>query len=89
MHQMRTTVTLDSDVVAGLREAARQRDVSFKVALNDAVRAGLAPSARSASPFSMPSRPLGARPGIDLDRGLRLAAEDEDAEIVRKLALRK
>lgn len=39
---MRTTVTLDPDVVALLRKAVRTRDISFKEALNSAVRAGLA-----------------------------------------------
>lgn len=85
---MRTTVTLDPDVAARLRQIARERNVSFKVALNDAVRAGVAGSA-SASPFRIPTRSMGVRPGIDLDRALRLAADDEDAEIVRKLELRK
>jgi hypothetical protein len=37
----------------------------------------------------MPARRMGVRPGVDLDRSLRLAGELEDAELVRKLALRK
>jgi len=32
---------------------------------------------------------MGLRRGIDLDKALRLAGELEDAEIVRKLQLRK
>jgi len=85
---MRTTVTLDPDVAAKLREAARERDVSFKVALNDAVRAGLR-TAGEARPYRVPSRRLGARPGVDLDRALSLAGQLEDAETLRKLELRK
>ena len=38
---MRTTVTLDSDVAARLKAVARARGISFKQALNSAVRAGL------------------------------------------------
>ena len=38
---MRSTVTLDLDVQALLKKAMRQRDISFKAVLNDAVRAGL------------------------------------------------
>ena len=38
----RTTVTLDRDVQLLLKKAMRKRDVSFKQALNDAVRVGLA-----------------------------------------------
>jgi predicted transcriptional regulator len=86
---MRTTVTLDQDVAAKLQHAARERGVSFKAALNEAVRAGLDSERRSARPYRMRSRPMGVRRGVDLDRAGRLAGELEDAEIVRKLALRK
>ena len=86
---MRTTVTLDPDVVAQLKAAAGERGVSFKVALNDAVRSGLNSSSVPARPYRLPTRSLGLRPGVDLDHALRLAADDEDTEIVRKLHLRK
>ena len=86
---MRTTVTLDPDVAARLKAVARERGVPFKVALNDAVRSGLDSSALPARPYRVPTRPMGLLPGVDLDRALRLAADDEDAEIVRKLHLRK
>ncbi|MGI8984763.1 MAG: antitoxin [Acidimicrobiales bacterium] len=86
---MRTTVTLDADVAAGLQAAARERGVSFKKALNDAVRVGLDAASAPARPYRLPTQPLGLRPGVDLDHALRLAADGEDAEIVRKLQLRK
>jgi hypothetical protein len=86
---MRTTVTLDPDVEAKLRVAMRERDVSFKVALNEAVRAGLAGEAPVSRPFRVHSAPLGLRPGIDIDKALTLAGEMEDEEIRRKLELRK
>ena len=86
---VRTTVTLDPDVAARLRAVARERGLSFKVALNDAIRSGLDASSVPARPYRVPARPLGLRPGVDLDHALRLAADDEDAEIVRKLHLRK
>jgi hypothetical protein len=85
---MRTTVTLDPDVAARLKEFARARGVSFKEALNSAVRAGLA-AGRAAQPYRTPSRALGLRAGLDLDKALRLADDIEDAEIMRKLELRK
>lgn len=50
---------------------------------------GLARSAGEAEPYRTPSRPLGLRAGIDLDKALGLASDLEDAEIVRKLELRK
>lgn len=85
---MRTTVTLDADVVAALHRAARDRGTSFKQVLNDAVRRGLStqPTARR---YRTPSRDMGLRAGFDIDKALALAAADEDAETLRKLALRK
>jgi hypothetical protein len=88
MPRVRTTVTLDDDVVAKLRQLARERDIPFKQALNDALRQGLErrPAARR---FRVKPRRLGLRRGIDLDQALRLAAELEDAETIRELELRK
>jgi hypothetical protein len=86
---VRTTVTLDPDVAAKLRLTARERGVSFKAALNDAVRAGLRGEARPARRYRVQARPMGVRPGVNLDKALALAGELEDAEIVRKLELRK
>lgn len=87
---MRTTVTLDPDLAAKVRELARERGVSFKEALNNALRLGLATGAAGpARPYRVPSKRMGLRRGIDLDQALRLAAELEDEETVRKLELRK
>lgn len=86
---MRTTVTLDQDVATKLRQMARERGVSFKAALNETVRAGLDGGGRSARPYRMPSRRMGLREGVDLDHTGRLLGELEDAEIIRKLQLRK
>jgi hypothetical protein len=38
---MRTTVTLDPDVEKLIKQAMKERDISFKQALNDAARSGL------------------------------------------------
>ncbi len=89
MSLVRTTVTLDPDVAARLKAVARERGLSFKAALNDAIRSGLDASSVPARPYRVRARPLGLRPGVDLDHAVRLAADDEDAEIVRKLHLRK
>jgi len=86
---MRTTVTLDPDVAAKLKAVARQRGISFKQALNQAVRAGLGGPRRSARRFEQLTQPMGLRPGVDLDKGLQLAAALEDEEIARKLEVRK
>jgi hypothetical protein len=86
---MRTTVTLDPDVAEQLKALARRRNSSFKAALNDAVRAGLAAERGGSRPYKMPTGKLGVRPGIDLTKALQLAYELEDEEIIRKLDLRK
>ncbi|UGT91898.1 CopG family transcriptional regulator [Mycobacterium ostraviense] len=85
---MRTTVTLDPDVVAALQRAVRERGMSFKAVLNDAVRRGLSGESTRRR-YRTPSRDLGLRAGVDIDKALALAAGDEDAETLRKLALRK
>ena len=84
---MRTTVTLDSDTEALVRRRMRERGVSFKVALNDAIREGLA-APRSGKAFRTPTADLG-RPSVNLDRALQLAAELEDEELVRKQRMGK
>jgi hypothetical protein len=80
---MRTTVTLDPDVEAKLKAAMRERGISFKAALNDAVRAGLDESAPVSRPYKMPTAPLGVR--INIDKASRIVGEWEDEEIVRKM----
>jgi hypothetical protein len=86
---MRTTVTLDEDVASQLRRVARERGMSFKAAINAAVRVGLAAGSPPSRSFRVRAQPMGIRPGVDVDKALSLAAEIEDAEIVRKLELRK
>lgn len=86
---MRTTVTLDEDLAQRLKAVARERKIPFKAALNEAVRAGLARRAPASKPYRVPELDLRARPGVDLDKALRLAGELEDREVIRKLALGK
>ena len=86
---MRTTVTLDDDVAAQLKRLAHDRDISFKEALNSSLRRGLGSDEPTGSPYRVPTRRMEVRAGLDLDRALRLAGEMEDAEVLRKLALRK
>ena len=89
MLYMRTTVTLDADVEAKLRRAARERGTSFKAVLNDAVRAGLATGGGRTRRYRVPARKMGVRPALDVDRALSAAGELEDIELLRKLELRK
>jgi hypothetical protein len=84
---MRTTITLDPDVEALIRKAMRERGLSFKQAVNEAIRAGLAP--RSEQPTGTRTFRMGFDPRIPLGKALRLAGELEDEELIRKLAARK
>jgi Ribbon-helix-helix protein, copG family len=86
---MRTTVTLDPDVAEQVKALARRRNLSFKVALNDAIRAGLAAERGGKRAYRVPARPMGLRPGLDITHALRMADSLEDEEIVRKLEVRK
>ncbi len=88
---MRTTITLDDDVAAQLRQLARETGRPFKQVVNDALRAGLLPHQPMASTadLSFATYPLRLRAEINLDRARHLAAELEDEETVRKLQLRK
>lgn len=84
---MRTTVTLDDDVLAAVRLRMKERGVSFKEALNSMVRSAAAGSSAPARPYRLRPRELRVRPGVDLTRANRLAADLEDDEIARKLEL--
>lgn len=82
---MRTTVTLDPDTAALVQRRMREHGVSFKQALNDAVRAG---AASTQEPFRTTTADLGT-PTVNLDRALQLAGELEDEELIRKMRVGK
>lgn len=87
---MRTTVTLDPDVAAKLKQDARDRSVSFKEALNSSVRRGFERGEVKAKPYRLPpAKRLGVRPGVNLVKALQLAGELEDAETIRKMRMGK
>lgn len=77
---MRTTLTLDDDVAVKLKAMCRKTGQSFKQAVNEAIRAGLALSReRAPEPFKVQARPLGAK-GFSYDKigDLLDAAEGPD-----------
>ncbi len=84
---MRTTVTLDPDVESLIETAMREKGISFKQAVNEAIRAGLAP--REATTFRQRTFSMGFRPEINYDRALEAAAALENQELLHKLALGK
>ena len=79
---MRTTVTLDPDVERLLRGSMEARGVSFKKALNEAIRAGLTQTSRQRPQrFVQKSYPLGAEQHFRWDKALSVAETIEDEEV--------
>lgn len=89
---MRTTLTLDDDIAAALKDASHRTGKTFKAAVNETLRAGLAAGAVPAKRKRyrvVPASLGGVRPGIDLDKALQLADALEDEGVARKLEQRK
>lgn len=84
---MRTTVTIDPDVEALLSRAMKQKGLSFKEALNAALRLGLMrDQSRKASSAKLPTFDMRQRADVNLDKALHLVSELEDEETLRKLS---
>ena len=81
---MRTTVTLDPDTRLLVERAMRERGLSFKDAVNEAIRAGLGPADARGHRYTTP-RDLGP-PRVDITNALGLAGELEDETLARRLA---
>lgn len=65
----------------------RERNLSFKEALNQTLRNGLLAGVakRPVVRVELPAMPLGLRSGINLDKALAIADAIEDDEVMRKL----
>ncbi|MGH8494723.1 MAG: CopG family transcriptional regulator [Gammaproteobacteria bacterium] len=82
---MRTTVTLDPDVAARLKELAHRRRASFKETLNEVIRKGLSSQANtreSAERYVVEPHAGGFRPGIDPAKLNQLVDELEVGDFV-------
>jgi hypothetical protein len=66
---VRTTLTLDDDVVARLKAEVRRSGNSLKQVVNEVLRRGInsPPPAVSTKPFPILVRDLGLRPGLNYD----------------------
>lgn len=85
---MRTTVTLDPDVVALLQEEARRQGLSFKQVLNQAVRKGLSGAGPTGQrePFRTQPHAFEFKAGIDLDKLNQLVDEIDTEAFAEKQA---
>lgn len=82
---MRTTVTIDADVAALLREEMEKSRLPFKQVLNQAIRRGLR-TGTDGQTCVVQVRPhdFDFKPGIDLDRLNQVADELEVGEFRRR-----
>lgn len=82
---MRTTITLTPEAESLVRRVMRERRLSFKEVVNDAIVSGLS---SSSEPYSTPTFALG-RTNVDLDHAMSLAGDLEDEHLLRKRELGK
>ncbi|HEX7705175.1 MAG TPA: ribbon-helix-helix protein, CopG family [Thermoanaerobaculia bacterium] len=65
---MRTTLTIDDDLLEELQKRAKDSNKSLKVTVNEVIRRGLSagqPITPAAKPFKVEARSCGFQPGID------------------------
>ena len=74
-------MTLDADTEVRLKQRMAERGISFKQALNEAVRVGLGLGSTTfvTAPVSM------GVPTVNLDRALQLVGELEDDELIQRM----
>jgi hypothetical protein len=88
---MRTTLTLDPDVVRMIKDEVHRLRKPFKHVVNDALRRGLAPGGRRASVRRYRVRPHVTQllPGLDRGKLNALVDQLEDGALVAKLRRRR
>ncbi len=88
---MRTTMTIDDDLLDQIKERSRKHGLPMKQVLNHALRVGLERSAepRSRRPYKCKTFPMGYPPLYNLEKALLVADALADEEIVRKLSVQK
>ena len=86
MLAMRTTVTLEPDLVNKVKDLAHRRGLSFKQALNDVLRRGLAAPARATSRARYQVKPHtgGFRSGVDPGKLNQLVDQLEAEDFLEK-----
>ena len=79
---MRTTLSLDDDVIDKARQVAARLSTSFRAVVNEALRVGLEEVERPAKcrPYRTEPHPMGLREGYDLDNVQELIARTEGEE---------
>lgn len=86
---MRTTITLDDDVIAKIKEKMRKSDgKSFKETVNETLRHGLVfeeqKKQKPRKPFKVRARHLGVYPHLNYDKTSELLAMLDEEDLKRK-----
>jgi type II secretory pathway component PulF len=81
MLMVRTTVTLDPDAELVIRRRMRERGITFKQAVNDAIRASDKGQSKA---FRTETASMGES-AVNLDRALQIVADLEDDELIRRM----
>jgi hypothetical protein len=90
MPLMRSTVRIDDDLLTELKEQAKRQNTSLTRVLNRTLRVGIQASreGKTRARHKQTTFSMGT-PRLDLDKALTLAADLEDQETLREMALRK
>ena len=82
IHPLRTTLTLDNDVIDKAKAVAAKRRLTFRAVVNEALRIGLEDLEKSATrrPYRTEPHAMGLRTGYNLDniQEVLSQAEGED-----------
>lgn len=84
---MRTTLTIDDDIAAALKDRARNGGQSFKAVVNEVIRTGLTVGEKPIAPrppFKVVSARRGFLPGIDPLKLNELVDELEVEDFLRE-----
>lgn len=83
---MRTTLTLDDELVRAVKRLAGKRGASFKAVVNEALRTGIRQieSPPSVVPYHTKVRDVAILPGIDPYKLGQAAHDEEDAAKMRR-----
>lgn len=86
---MRTTLTMDDDLAQSIEDMRARRQLSFREAIDQLLRAGLQSLEQGptkSKPYSGPVFRCGLKPGIDPNRMNQLADQLEVEEHLKKMA---
>jgi hypothetical protein len=88
---MRTTLTIEDQVMDELKEFAHRLRKPIKTVVNEALRQGLKQlnQPAAAKKYKSPTFSLGHPPVVNLDKALAIAYALEDDEVSRKLPVRQ